>query len=435
MRVRLETLGCRLNEAEIETWARELRARGFAISTAEEPADVVIVNSCAVTAEAVRKSRKLLRRRGRDLPDARLVLSGCWASLEQELEARAAGADLVVHNRDKDRLVEILVDQLALEPAKPEESEPDEGRGMFARGRQRAFIKIQDGCRYQCTFCVTTIARGAERSKTPAEIIRTITEACGEGIQEAVLTGVQLGGWRGPNGECLAHLLEAVLDRTDIQRLRLGSLEPWDLDDGLWSLLSDRRLMPHLHLPMQSGSPGVLKRMARRCKPAEFLEIAARARSANHDLHLSSDIIVGFPGESDDEWRETIQFVKDAAFGKLHIFNYSARAGTLAADMPDQTPARVKRERSEELQRLAAHLMRETLTRQRGKRCEVLIESPIGTDRHQWSGYTPNYLPVRVTSAEQDLTNRILQVELNEVAADGACLLAEQVPEVAAILP
>lgn len=416
MRVRLQTLGCRLNEAELETWARQFRQRGCTIARDAEPADLVVINTCAVTGEAVRKSRKLLRRAQRDNPRARLVVSGCAASIDGE-DLGDAGIDLLVNNVDKDRLVEIASTELAL-PLMPVTATDPAAEALFARGRQRAFVKIQDGCRYQCAFCVTTRARGDERSRSATEICDEINQLTDGGIQEVVLAGVHAGGYGGDIGDSLSGLLARVLTDTDVPRIRLGSVEPWDLPDGFWNLFDDPRLMPHLHLPLQSGADSVLRRMARRCKSGEFARLIDVGRAAVPDLNVTTDVIVGFPGETDAEWAQTLAFVEEIGFGDLHIFNYSPRQGTRAAEMPDQVPAAVKRARSRELHALARRLKRAWLEQQLGSVQPVLVEGVAnrsGTDNGCHIGYTPGYLMVQFPSDGVDLSNRILSIRLDEV--------------------
>ncbi len=423
MRVTLQALGCRLNEAELETWARQFRQRGYQIAAAPESADLVVVNTCAVTAEAVRKSRKLLRRTQRENPHAKLVVSGCFASLESESLAREQGVDLVIPNQDKDRLVEITTRELAL-PSMPRTAMDEDANPLFARGRQRAFIKVQDGCRYRCAFCIVTLARGEERSRPVADVVDEVNRLVSEGVKEVVLTGVHLGGYGGDTDSGLTELLRAVLEDTGVPRLRLGSLEPWDLPPGLWKLFDDPRLMPHLHLPLQSGSDTVLRRMARRCRTGEFAHLAREARDAVPDLNLTSDIIVGFPGETDEEWRQTVDYVAAVGFGHLHIFSYSPRAGTKAAGLPDQVPVEVKKARSREMHALDQRVKRETLEKHVGRRYPVLIEGRYqGEADGDWFGYTPNYLPVRLRHMKiTDPVNRILDIRLDGVHPEGDSL-------------
>ncbi len=425
-RVRLHTLGCRLNEAELEDWAQRFQAQGFLIVDDDEPADLIVVNTCAVTQEAARKSRQILRRAHRTSPGARLIVSGCLATLEAETLAREAGIDLVVGNTDKERLVEIALTTLAI-PAMPELAITDIASSLFMRGRQRAFVKVQDGCRYQCTFCITTQARGAERSRPPDETITAIRRLHQSGIQEVVLTGVHLGGYGSDTGSDLVRLVARILAETDIPRLRLGSLEPWDLPDVFWTLFADPRLMPHLHLPLQSGSDPLLRRMARRCKTGEFARLVDGGRAVVPDLNVTTDIIVGFPGETADDWRQTLEFAERMRFGQIHVFAYSPRAGTLAARLPGRVDAAVKRQRCQELQTLAGRMKEEVMREQIGRRMRVLCEG--ASDMEQSGvrfGYTPNYLPVQVmTDSFPPTGNRLLDVVLTGLDASGGRLLGQ----------
>ena len=420
MRIHLQTLGCRLNEAELETWSREFQALGHHMTANAEEADLLVVNTCAVTEEAVRKSRKLMGRAGRRNPQARLVVSGCYASLDPTATGAADGVDLVVDNRDKDRLVEIVSRELDLKVMPGAAMDP-ETTGVLERGRQRAFIKVQDGCRYRCTFCIVTLARGDERSRPAGEIIDEINRLHRDGIQEAVLTGVHIGGYGSDIGSDIVSLLRQVLAETDIPRLRIGSIEPWDLPPAFWSLFGNPRFMPHLHLPLQSGADSVLRRMARRCRTDEYRELIRQARSQVPDFNVTTDIIVGFPGESDDEWRQTLEYVEEIGFGHLHIFAYSPRRGTKAAGLPDPVSREVKRQRSEALHRLGEQMKRSTLQGYVGRTLPVLVESP-GDDG--WSGYTPNFLRVSLDApANTPLENRIVEVRLSGVAEDRTLLL------------
>ena len=424
MRVYLKTLGCRLNEAELETWSRGFQALGHGLTRELEHADLVVVNTCAVTGEAVRKSRKLIRRAQRANPRAKLVVSGCYASLDP---TDTAGIDLVVDNRDKDRLVEIATKRLDLHAMPEMATEPGESP-LLAQGRQRAFVKVQDGCRYRCSFCIVTVARGEERSRPVCDILDEINRLHAEGVQEAVLTGVHIGGYGSDLDTDLHHLIRAVLAQTEIPRIRLGSVEPWDLPENFWSLFENRRLMPHLHLPLQSGADSVLRRMARRCATADFSRLIEQARLEVPDFNVTTDIIVGFPGETDDEWRQTLDFVERTGFGQLHIFTYSPRPGTRAAGLPGQVDRETKKARSQELHALGQRLKTANMEACVGRRFPVLIEGkPLtGKDgREIWGGYTPNFLRAAVSApAGLELENSIREVRLERVADAGERIMA-----------
>ncbi|NOQ94182.1 MAG: tRNA (N(6)-L-threonylcarbamoyladenosine(37)-C(2))-methylthiotransferase MtaB, partial [Methylophaga sp.] len=352
MLVYLKTLGCRLNEAELETWAQAFQKAGHQITREVKDADVIIINSCAVTADASRKSRQLIRRVHRDNPTAKLVISGCYVTLNEDEAAQLLGVDLVVSNKDKNQLVEQTLAALNLETMPAMSTEPGE-TSLFSRGRQRAFIKVQDGCRYRCTFCIVTVARGEEVSRPVQTIIDEINSLHQQGINEFILTGVHLGGYGSDIKSNLTDLIKEILEKTDIPRLRLGSLEPWELPEGFFNLFENTRLMPHLHLPLQSGSDTVLRRMARRCKTEEFAAMVKQARQQVKNFNITTDIIVGFPGETEQEWQNSFNFIKQTGFGHIHIFTYSSREGTKAATLPDQLTNEIKKQRSKQLHKLA----------------------------------------------------------------------------------
>jgi threonylcarbamoyladenosine tRNA methylthiotransferase MtaB len=426
MRIYLKTLGCRLNEAELETWSRGFQTHGHQLTQELEKADMVIVNSCAVTNEAVRKSRKLIHRVHNRNPSAKLVVSGCYASLEHEAATQEMGVDLVINNQQKDQLVEIVSEELNIKSMPQTATEPGVN-SLLARGRQRAFIKVQDGCRYNCTFCIVTKARGEERSRPIPEVVDELNRLLAEGIQEAVLTGVHIGGYGSDIGSSLTELIQAVLEQTGIPRLRIGAVEPWDLPEQFWELFENPRFLPHLHLPLQSGSDEILRRMARRCKRDEFAQLVAAARAAIPNFNITTDVIVGFPGEGDGEWRESIEFIEQIGFGHLHIFAFSPRTGTLAAEMKQNIPRDVIRQRSQELHDLGMRMKKDVLQQNLGQTYEVLIE---GLEEHPngegktWGGYTPNFLRVAVPySPGESLDNNIVRVKLESICEDGATIL------------
>ncbi|MEZ5591087.1 MAG: tRNA (N(6)-L-threonylcarbamoyladenosine(37)-C(2))-methylthiotransferase MtaB [Gammaproteobacteria bacterium] len=421
MQVYLKALGCRLNEAELEQWAQAFRQQGYGLASTPAEADLMVVNSCAVTAEAVRKSRHLLRQLQRHNPAGKLVVSGCFASLSPA-EAAQLGADLVVSNQDKEQLVRLSCEAFDLPSAPMSATEPGES-ALFARERSRAFIKVQDGCRYQCTFCIVTVARGAERSRPIAEVVAEVQRLQAQGVQEVILSGVHLGGYGSDTGENLTALVRTVLQETAMPRVRLGSVEPWGLPPEFFELFSQPRLLPHLHLPLQSGSDQILRRMARRCKSADFVALVEQARRQIPDFNLSTDVIVGFPGETAADWQQTLALVESIGFGHLHIFPYSPRTGTRAADLAGQVDGVIKKQRVRELHTLGQAMKRSTLARYLGRRFEVLWESkqtaaPGGQVR-RW-GYTPNFLRVAVdVPPERELAHTIRLAELKAVDESG----------------
>lgn len=426
MRIQLKALGCRLNEAELESWSQQFQAHGHQLAGEAEDADLMVVNTCAVTGEAVRKSRKLIRRLHRQNPEAKLVVSGCYVSLESSTRFDEMGVDLVVPNSSKDNLVREVTEKLDIASMPLIATEPGDN-SLFKRGRQRAFIKVQDGCRYRCTFCIVTHARGDERSRSVADVISEINRLNELGVHEAVLTGVHIGGYGSDIDSNLSTLIKSVLAETDIKRLRLGSVEPWDLPDDFFSLFDDSRFMPHLHLPLQSGSDSVLRRMARRCKTDAFRTLVEKARSHKPDINITTDIIVGFPGETEAEWQATLDYVRALEFGHIHIFSYSPREGTKAATLPGQIDEQIKRSRSRELHELAHASRVGMLSKQIGSTLSVLHEEPAGDALNgRYWGYTPNFLRVATQAAGTGdvLTNRVCEVAVESVDTERGCLLA-----------
>ena len=430
MQVHLTTLGCRLNEAELESWATGFMSKGHDITQKPEQADVVVINTCAVTQDAVRKSRQLIRRTHRNNPTAKLVVSGCYSSLNKTIADEIEGIDLVIPNHDKERLVDITTQELNLLTMPSEATIPGE-TSLFKRGRQRAFIKIQDGCRYRCTYCIVTVARGNERSRTVTDIVSEINNLTSQGIHEAVLTGVHVGGYGSDINSDLYELIKTILRETDLPRLRLASVEPWDLPDKFFELFSNPRLMPHMHLPLQSGSDGVLKRMSRRCKTEDFKRLIDYARSEVSDFNVTTDVIVGFPGETEDEWQESMEFISSTEFSHIHIFSYSKREGTKAASLLNQVKNEVKKIRSIELHQLAAEMKRTYLQKHIDREFPILWEGNSKTEQAgstRYLGYTPNFIRTQIdVTSDEIMTNKIQLVKLSSVNPNGQNVISVQI--------
>lgn len=440
MRVYLDQIGCRLNYSEMDTLAARLREAGHTVLDAPEQAQVIVFNSCAVTAGAARTSRQSVRRLHRTNEQARIAVTGCWSTLRPQQAAALPGVSLVVDNEQKDLL------QTLLEPWSAEFDDPDELARLepdgiplvtFPRdsdvpkariGRTRAFIKVQDGCNNKCTFCIVTTARGTSRSRAVDDIVAEVAALVDDGVQEAVLTGVHLGSYgrdRRDEAADLRVLTEALLRRTAIPRLRLSSLEPWELAEGFFDLWQEwpERLCPHLHLPLQAGTDKQLRHMARRCTTASYRNLVDAARAAIPDLTVTTDIIVGFPGENDADFEQGLAYVASLEFADAHIFPYSARAGTAAAAFDGQVTKEAKKARSQRMHGVIAasaqrtrarflHTTRPVLWEQHG---EPLLDAPA----RLWSGLTDNYL--RVTTVMPDdvvLSNRITPVRLDALNGD-----------------
>jgi len=435
MKIYLESLGCRLNYSEMESLGRQLTAAGHALVDAAEQADVCVLNTCAVTGEAGRKSRQTARRLARNNPAARLAITGCYATLAPEAVAALPNVELVVENRRKEQLAELLQPWSAeLDGEQWRRLTPDAPPHL--PGRTRAFVKVQDGCNNRCTFCIVTVARGPERSRPAAEIVAEVQRLTAEGFQEAVLTGVHLGGYglaelptfsqAGNSASPLHALVAAILAQTELPRLRLSSLEPWDIDPAFFDLWaqSQGRLCPHLHLPLQSGCDRTLKRMARRTRTASFRALVQAARAAIPDLTLSTDMIAGFPGESAADFEESLRFVEEMAFAHIHVFPYSAREGTAAASFGGQVPVEERRQRVDALEAVArrsAEAVRRSLLGQTRPVLWETLERPANGAGPLWSGLTDNYLRTHAIAPPGiDLENCITPARLT--ALDGEVL-------------
>ncbi len=420
MRVYLQSLGCKLNQSEVEALARRFVATGCQVVMNVQDADLCVVNTCAVTHIAARKSRRLIRRLHRANPKARIVVTGCYAELFPHEVAKIEGVDLVIGNEDKERLVELLgVRGYGIKSYGIGVSTPIPYPLFF--NRTRAFVKIQDGCNNRCAYCVIGLARGRERSRPPEEVLAEIEARVEAGCKEVVLTGVNIGAYGRDLGTSLGQLIEDILTKTAVPRLRLSSIEPWDFDPSLLRLWEDPRLCRHLHLPLQSGCDATLRRMRRRYTTAEYAELVERAREAIPDLAVTTDVIVGFPGETEAEFEESLRFVAKMAFARIHVFKYSARPGTPAATMPQQVPCEEKRRRSEAMMALARRSGEEFRRRFLGRTMAVLWERKGRAQeggRRIWSGLTDNYIRVWAES-EADLANTITSAKLVALAEDG----------------
>lgn len=424
MKVYLHSIGCRLNHSEIETLARQLMAAGHEIVPEAAQADRVVINTCAVTAEAARSARQMTRRIHRANQAAEITLTGCYATIAPQELQKIEGVTAVVHNAQKGNIGPQLDPALKNGEALPlYEQEPIMREFLgTAVSHTRAFIKVQDGCNNKCTFCVTTVARGEGQSRHLGDIVAEIQALHAAGYQEAVLTGVHLGSYGHDFGNeaGLKELVQAILTHTDMPRLRLSSLEPWDVAPGFFTLWENPRLLPHLHLPLQSGSDRILRLMARRTRRDSFRELVADAQAHIPHLNLTTDIIVGFPGETEADFAQSLDFVREIGFSRLHAFPYSARPGTAAAKMGGHLPQAVKKERMSQMLALGEELGLAYHQQFVGQKLSVLWESVTGADARglRWSGYTDNYM--RVTGhGPQELMNRVTAVDIREATADG----------------
>lgn len=420
MKVHLRTIGCRLNQSEIETMGRQLLAAGHDLVTEEALADKVIVNTCAVTAAAARDARALTRRIHRANEGAEIFVTGCYATVAPQDLERLGGVARVIPNGDKDRVIQMIDPHAKLLPFEQEPILREFLAGIV--GRTRAFVKVQDGCDNRCTFCITTIARGKGRSRPLHDVVAEVQALASAGYNEAVLTGVHLGSYgRDQNGRFrLGELVAALLKHTDIPRLRLSSLEPWDITPRFFALWQNSRLLPHLHLPLQSGCDRILRRMGRRTSRAAYKQLVSEARSRIPHLNLSTDVIVGFPGETELDFERSLEYVGEIAFSRLHVFSFNSRPGTAAANMKDQVRTSAKKARARRMIELGNALSLDFYRSYEGETREVLWEANTGADAAglRWQGYTDNYIRVSA-SGPAGLFNSITQVRLTGARPDG----------------
>lgn len=429
MRVCFTNLGCKLNLAEVERLSREFLAAGHQVVRSLEEADLHVVNSCTVTHVAARDSRKAAGRGARVQPGLRpplrTVLTGCWGTERPEEAARIAGVDLVVPNAEK----HLLLDRV--HAAFPDALPPTDAALPYMPlplGHTRALVKVEDGCNMRCAFCIIPSTRGRQQSRSLEEVVAEVCELGEAGFQEVVVTGVQISAWRdvSPEGGTrrLADLVRALLRETAVPRLRLTSIAPWDMDShlgdsllALWDDPAAGRLCRHLHLSLQSGSTDTLRRMRRPYSAESYGRLLERVRARLPGVGITTDVIVGFPGESEAEFAESLAFVEAAGFARVHAFPFSPREGTEAAGLPDQVPPEVRKERMGRM--LAAAERGEVAFRRShlGSRAIVLWENPRDGGSH---GLTDNYL--RVLSEAVVMPGEpgsFGEVEIVGLAADG----------------
>ncbi|MDH5525943.1 MAG: tRNA (N(6)-L-threonylcarbamoyladenosine(37)-C(2))-methylthiotransferase MtaB [Nitrospirota bacterium] len=426
----LHSMGCRVNRFDAAQLRAEFLARGCTLAAPGEPYDLYVLNTCTVTHQADAEARRLARRAKRKTPGATVAVTGCYAEVGPEALAAIPEIDLVIPNRDKAELVARIAVHAIGQPVDADAAGhgPDRSWGRdFIYGADalppdpggdtRLFLKVQEGCDVACAFCIIPTARGRSRSMPVDGVVATIRAAERAGYREAVLAGIHLGGYGTdlPAPTDFAGLLEAVLDQTAMPRIRFGSLEPWGLSERFVALFaSEPRLLPSLHLPLQSGSASVLRRMRRPCTPEFYRTQVERILAAKPDLYLSTDVLTGFPGESDAEFEEGFSFIESLPFSHLHVFPYSPRTGTPAAEFEDPVPPEVRKARSERLIALSDAKRAEGLARQIGTVTRVLMEG----DAH---GHTHNNYLARLTPQAEGRGGEIVPVRIT--GHDGDALL------------
>ncbi len=441
-RVSFHTLGCRLNHSETEVLQRSFEQAGYRIVDESTPAEVCVVNTCTVTEHSDAKNRQVIRAVHRRNPEADIAVIGCYAQMSAEEIMGIEGVALVVGNEEKLKLVEYL-DKIEIQDspliipspesrrskrAKPGKTTflspvveravflPDEEKGKpdYAY-RTRASLKIQDGCDFMCSFCIIPFARGRSRHRNFENLLDEAHMLAGEGVKEIVLTGVNLGIYN-ESGRTLADVVDALNELQDISRIRISSIEPTTVQPQLLEYMADPRhkLLPFLHLPMQSGSKEILRDMKRRYGPDEFAEELLSAWKRLPDLCLGTDVMVGFPGESEEQFEATLKLLADLPLAYFHVFPFSAREGTAAFRMADRVDPETRQRRSDVLRELSRRKRRMFQKAMLGSVREVLFENRKADGKQ--CGYTDNYMRVALNDPQfPDFHNRVIPVQLTSI--------------------
>ena len=423
--VAIETHGCKLNQADTSVLADEFARAGYRLVDSDRPSDVFVLNSCTVTHVADRKARQALRAARRRSPGGTIVAAGCYAERDPRALAALEAVDLVVGNRDKGSLVRQVGEWRGETPAPCAVGEEYEGVSPRLL-RTRASVKIQEGCDQVCAYCIVPRVRGRERSIPPGRLVDDINRFAERGYREVVLTGTQLGsyGFDLP-GIDLAGLLDLILKETDVERIRVSSLQPQEVTPALLELWSDPRLCPHFHLPLQSGSDAILRRMRRRYTAEGYEGSVGRIRRAVYGVAVTADIIAGFPGETDDDFERSYSLVERLGLAALHVFPYSSRPGTSAAYFDSQVSPEVKADRVRRLINLSECHARRFRAGLAGEVRPVLWEEARGSyGGAEWTGLTDNYVRVKAESGT-DLGNRITPAKL--IGQSGDAVLARAI--------
>lgn len=422
------SLGCKVNQYETNAMAQKFIEHGYEVVEFDEYADVYIVNTCTVTNVADRKSRQMLRRAKEINKDATLVACGCYAQVARDELKKIPEIDLIIGNNEKNDIIQIVENHISQKGAEDLVSDVmykldyvELGTTTYTE-KTRAVIKVQDGCDRFCSYCLIPYARGHIRSRKIENVIEEIKKVVEEGINEVVITGIHIASYgRDFKGENigLIDLLEEINKIQGLHRIRLGSIEPTIITDEFVERLSKLdKICDHFHLSLQSGCTETLKRMNRRYTTEEFRDVTKRLRAKFPNAALTTDIIVGFPGETDEEFNTTYEFLKEIAFYKMHIFKYSQRKGTKAAVMPNQVDGKIKEERSKKLIELSNENEYNYNKKYIGKQVEVLFEEREG---EYLKGHTTNYIVVKHKTDKNDLINKIAKVTVSEAKQD--CLM------------
>jgi threonylcarbamoyladenosine tRNA methylthiotransferase MtaB len=414
----ISTLGCKVNQSESNAISDHLIKHGADLST-ESNADILIVNSCAVTNQAASKTRHELRRLKRENEEALLIFMGCYVEQKELEEDIYDIADVLIGTKNKSIIYEVILEYLDKDSvldykdlSKRKNYEFEELSGLADSDRTRAQVRIQDGCENFCSYCIIPYLRGPERSRKKENVIKEIKELELLGYKEVVLTGIHLGSYGNDfkDNYKLSNLITEILDETSIPRIRLSSIEPNEVDEEIIELYASKeRLMPHLHIPLQSGSDKILKKMNRKYTLTEYRKLINSLRKRVQGIAITTDLIVGFPGETKEDFDDIYKFVKEMEFSQMHVFRYSKREGTVAADLKDQIDGNISKERSKIIRDLAKEMGCNYTKKMIGNVHKVLIEQKI--DNNKFFGHADNYTKVIINSDRLTI-NEIYRVKI-----------------------
>ncbi len=420
MKVALYTLGCRVNSYESEAMAEKFIKEGYEVVSFDEFSDVYVINTCTVTNMGDKKSRQMIGRARRHNPEAIIAVVGCYSQIASDEIAQIEGVDVVLGSRNKGDIV-YWVNRAREESKQVVEVKDVLKNNKFEQlaiseyqDKTRAFLKIQDGCNRFCSYCLIPFARGGVCSKEPEEILKEVKELSKNGFKEIILSGVHTasygvdleGNWD------LVKILEEINKIEGIERIRIGSIDPTFFTEGVIEKICNlEKMCPHFHLSLQSGCDATIRRMNRKYTAQEYKDVVENLRKYMKDVSITTDIIVGFPGESNVEFEATYEFLKGIKLSKMHIFKYSKRTGTKAAEMPFQVDGLIKEERSKKLIELNNALEVEFMEKFLGREMRVLYEEAISGKENTYVGYTENYIKV-ITESDENLEGKIVPTNL-----------------------
>lgn len=419
-RVAFSTLGCKVNQYDTDVMKASFIERGYSCVEFSDIADIYVVNTCTVTNVAARKSRQMAMKARKSNPSAVVVVTGCLGQLESEKVMEMTGADIVTGNVEKNNIVNIIeeheTDGVLQSADIFKQSDYSQNGDSLQDTRTRIFIKVQDGCNNYCSYCAIPFARGRSRSRDPEKVLSEIRKYAETGAKEIVITGIHLDSYgKDLENIALIDLLEKIDSIKGIKRVRLGSLEPVSVtEEFVRRLALLTKICPHFHLSLQSGCDTVLERMKRRYTTSEFSGAVKLLREQFNDVMITTDIIVGFPGETEEEFLKTLAFVQKIGFMKVHVFKFSPRKGTLAYGMKNKIPGDIKKRRSDEISSAVEVTRQKVLSSVIGSECKVLIEKNHNSEENLWEGHTCGYIKV-IFKCRKCSVNDILSVQITEI--------------------